>query len=239
MSNTTVALTATSKDYPAILAAWRDMAYGALAKGQTPAQVLTTLTTYVAEMENWASGTTAKYQERKAEWAPEKAGLRVLYAEVQRIGRGEAIDASPAAATRTEAGPDQGRAKTALPNGTYTVAFPDGEHRTIRLQDDWRDDAPAGSQVAQFLSGTDNTNDFTGFAFVSGRNARVWRKWADSAARSVEALNVLLRADLDGAKAMGEAYALTSGRCWRCNRLLTVPASIHRGLGPDCATKVA
>ena len=35
-----------------------------------------------------------------------------------------------------------------------------------------------------------------------------------------------------------EAYALLSSRCARCNRTLTVPASIHRGLGPECAQKM-
>jgi SNF2 family DNA or RNA helicase len=36
-------------------------------------------------------------------------------------------------------------------------------------------------------------------------------------------------------ESMGLSYAMNSGRCWKCGRELTVPASIHRGLGPDCA----
>ena len=34
-----------------------------------------------------------------------------------------------------------------------------------------------------------------------------------------------------------EAYAIGSGKCACCGRTLTVPASVHRGLGPDCAKK--
>ena len=38
-------------------------------------------------------------------------------------------------------------------------------------------------------------------------------------------------------KGAGEAYALESANCFRCGRKLTVPVSIHRGLGPECASK--
>jgi len=37
---------------------------------------------------------------------------------------------------------------------------------------------------------------------------------------------------------LAEAHALSSGNCLACLRTLTVPASIHRGLGPDCAARL-
>ena len=38
-------------------------------------------------------------------------------------------------------------------------------------------------------------------------------------------------------QAAGLAFALREGACYRCGRTLTVPASVHRGLGPECARK--
>ena len=35
----------------------------------------------------------------------------------------------------------------------------------------------------------------------------------------------------------GWKYADATGRCYICNKKLTVEASIHKGLGPDCAKK--
>jgi hypothetical protein len=35
----------------------------------------------------------------------------------------------------------------------------------------------------------------------------------------------------------GKAYALASGCCYICNRLLTTPESIADGIGPVCAAK--
>lgn len=123
---------------------------------------------------------------------------------------------------------------SSIPDGTYTVI--DGaERRTIRLRNaDWASDLPKGSQVAEFLSGPDNTADFTGFAFVVKGKARVWRRYR-SESTLVDMLTTLLNGGLDNAAQAGYAYALASSRCYRCNRTLTVPASIHRGLGPVCA----
>ncbi len=126
---------------------------------------------------------------------------------------------------------------SSVPNGTYTVVFAQDEpdRRTIRLRGaEWASDLPEGSQVAEFLAGPDNTSDYTGFAFVVKGRARVWKRFRDDTL-IVDALHVLLEGGLEAAQAAGMTYALASGRCWRCARTLTVPASIHRGLGPVCA----
>lgn len=150
-------------------------------------------------------------------------------------------------------------------DGTYTVVFThdevrhysDGdsiaadveERRTLRLRDatSWAKDLPAGSQVAEFLSGPDNETDFTGFAFVVNGKPRVWRRFRESGStltralpnesRIVQALEHLL--GMDDPSEAGYRYALESSRCYRCNHKLTVPASIHRGLGPVCAGMAA
>lgn len=45
----------------------------------------------------------------------------------------------------------------------------------------------------------------------------------------------IIAGDMSGT---GKEYAMKSGRCWRCNRKLTVPSSIESGIGPECASKI-
>jgi hypothetical protein len=47
-------------------------------------------------------------------------------------------------------------------------------------------------------------------------------------------LMVLFGADVEARHAAREAYAMRSGRCSRCNRDLTVPASLFAGMGSEC-----
>lgn len=122
-----------------------------------------------------------------------------------------------------------------VPNGYYTVVLASGERRTIRLDDaDWAKGQRAGTQAAYFLSGPDNQSDYVFFAFVQGGNAFVSRKH-QGATVLVEALRALLALDKLGWKQAGEAYAIESSRCARCNRMLTVPSSVSAGYGPVCA----
>lgn len=119
-------------------------------------------------------------------------------------------------------------------DGYYTVTSrtEGAPHRTfrVRTQPSNASFAP-GETVINLLTGPDNEQDYRGVAFLkpSGR-VFLWRRFKhDSAlARAIEAL-------VDDPSAAGELYALESNRCCRCNRRLTVPASIHRGLGPVCA----
>src|SRR6185503_17282774 len=128
-----------------------------------------------------------------------------------------------------------------LPNGTYTIILDAAtdEYRTIRLAD-----APAsfnaapGTQIASFLSGADNEASYTGFAFVVGTSARIWKKFdKHSGGKCVQALAQLLASD-DPIEAMRE-YVLRSARCGVCGRKLTTPDSIRMGIGPICASKLA
>lgn len=124
-------------------------------------------------------------------------------------------------------------------NGTYTIVLNEkGDYRTIRIVDAPETmNKPQGTQIAQFLSGADNEHNYTGFAFVSGSRVGIWSKFkADSVL--AKALNILLTADKEQQADYGQAYAIESSNCWRCGKKLTVPASLHRGLGPICAKKL-
>jgi len=122
----------------------------------------------------------------------------------------------------------------ALHEGRYTIEFADGSYKTLRVrrQDDDANFKP-GVLIVSFLSGSDNDSDYTGFGHVEADGTiRIWRKFLQSTELR-EAVKVL-RGSPDGAR---EAYAIRSGRCSRCGRTLTVPASLHAGMGPECARK--
>jgi hypothetical protein len=124
-----------------------------------------------------------------------------------------------------------------LPNGRYTVINDTtAEYRTIELSDcPERYSKPAGTQIAAFLSDPNNEADYIGFAFVfPGRKSVLFNRYRSNLDLCYS-LAVLL--DSDG-PAYGELYAIESGRCYHCNRVLTVPVSVHNGLGPTCAKKL-
>jgi hypothetical protein len=122
-----------------------------------------------------------------------------------------------------------------LISGRYTVAFPDGTWRTLRIQmpDPQRKFAPDRIIVA-YLYGPNNASDYKGFAFIA-EDGQVW-PWKSFAGdlQIVEAAEILLK---DPRKA-GEAFAMKSKQCYHCGRDLTVPVSLHRGLGPICFAKL-
>jgi hypothetical protein len=123
----------------------------------------------------------------------------------------------------------------AVAEGRYTVQFENGSYKTLRVrrQDEDADFKP-GLLLVSFLSGSDNDRDYTSFAHVEDDGTtRVWKRYRQSP-DLVEALKVLIGAPT----AAREAYAEQSGCCSRCGRTLTVPTSLHAGLGPECAKKV-
>jgi hypothetical protein len=125
--------------------------------------------------------------------------------------------------------------------GTYTLVRSDGTYRTLQFTTPkWADN----KLTVAYLSGNDNECSYTGFAFVNtdanGKlHVQMWSRYKG---------NLELRSDLDEFLTLrshdeahklfldkAESYALESGSCMRCGRTLTVPASLHRGLGPECA----
>jgi hypothetical protein len=132
-----------------------------------------------------------------------------------------------ATATAEPPAPPAPAVEAALLDGTYSLPH-EGGHRTFRLRTQAKD-APfaPGKRVLQYLSGPDNSYDYTGFAFVHGTSLKVWKKFTDNAALVEQAKTLL--AD--------PAQALVAAECRRCHRPLTVPSSIDAGLGPECAKK--
>ena len=170
------------------------------------------------------------------------AALNVLQGDIKRH-RPRAtsdkihVDFSPTTGSDAAQGP----VHPVVADGTYTMILSEGLRRTVQLEtvDPLRVwGLRSGTQVARYLYGPDNTSNFKGFAWVRGGEFTIWRGYAkDGHLR--EALRVLLTTTDEQQANMGESYALASGRCWKCGKKLTVPASIYRGLGPICAKRLS
>jgi hypothetical protein len=116
----------------------------------------------------------------------------------------------------------------AIAQGFYTVVR-DGAHRTFRVRQQAADKSFApGKFIISLLTGSDNTSSYTGIGFVSETGVNLWKKYAESQ------MEFWLEPLLSDQVVAGQAYALESGNCFRCNRLLTDPESIEYGIGPVC-----
>jgi hypothetical protein len=165
--------------------------------------------------------------------------MRAAHEREQRVS----APATPASASVTSTTYDKS-AERAVANGRYTIVFDaddESDRVTLRLRDDFRSDLSANDlerlQVASFLNGSDNESDYRSFAFVAGRTFAPFKRYRD-AERVQRALALLLR-DEQAMLSARTAYAVESGKCSACGRTLTVPASVHAGLGPICAKRAA
>lgn len=119
-------------------------------------------------------------------------------------------------------------------DGYYTLVYPNGEHRTLRIKT-LKDGNLEGKTIIGYLNGTDNVSQYKYFGFVSEEGLRFWRKFEET--ESVERRSRILKAYQtlsENPSEAGKTYALHSGNCFVCNRLLTNPESIEAGIGPEC-----
>lgn len=119
-------------------------------------------------------------------------------------------------------------------DGTYTVV--DGDrHTTVAVKSNPKFPGP----ILSVMVGPDNERDFEAAGVIVNNRLRGWRSARRVVVERAEAaLAVLVGGGPEGVEGARMAYALKSGRCALCGRTLTVPASLHRGLGPECAKKV-
>lgn len=140
-------------------------------------------------------------------------------------------DATPAAKVnaKVEAALVEGSPEV-IYDGVYTVTYADGTYKTLKLRTQKADARfRPGVQLVKYLSGPDNTNDYTGFGEVHGGTVKIWKKFADN-----EGLAKACKVMLGAKDAEQGATFEVSVSCFRCGRPLTVPASMHDGYGPDC-----
>jgi len=136
-------------------------------------------------------------------------------------------------------------------NGTYTLVNEEGVHKTFLVKTQKKDARfAAGERMVSLLTGTDNESSYKGFAFVKDDDRiLVWRKkrgngkmsafdyFAYLLPKAAQSLIGEEGEELEGEfEVNGRKYkVLLSKKCMYCNRKLTTPESIRRGVGPECA----
>lgn len=128
-------------------------------------------------------------------------------------------------------------------NGFLTVTNETtGEHRTFRVRTQKEDAKFApGSRIVSLLIGPDNTSDYQGFGFVKENGWIVlWKRNRtpryEGLAKAVRLAFRALEKGEDTFSTPRATYSVQlSKRCRVCNRPLTSPESLTRGVGPECA----
>lgn len=207
------------------------------AKGLSDAQAAAVITMMVREARSMARQLEREIAAERGELDPDlEIEQADDYARWQRAQESRAHDAY----VRTTTGADQGFCDVPgladVPSATYTLARADG-HVTIRFREWLREGRPvAGKRAVQILTGPDNETNFQTVASIEGNDVRLFSRYrADGEVAA--ALRFLAGGTIEDHDTARFTYAQRSGKCARCNRTLTVPASINRGLGPDCAAR--
>jgi hypothetical protein len=118
-------------------------------------------------------------------------------------------------------------------NATITLeSLRTGAHFTYRIREP--KDISNGLYFVSLLNGPDNESDYMYLGIIrNGAFALTRNSKAGKGAPSVVAFNYFWRL-ADGAFP-DQLVVHHEMRCGRCNRTLTVPESITRGIGPECA----
>ena len=123
-----------------------------------------------------------------------------------------------------------------LQDGRYTLVYGNGEYRTLRVKT-----ARKGGLAGKVILSYKNGSTYEGIAFLLPGNAvKFWSRFIYANTHAPERLTRIeaaVRRIVENPTAAQMAYAMRENACARCGKALTVPASIHKGLGPECARK--
>lgn len=125
-------------------------------------------------------------------------------------------------------------------NARLTLVSKKTQHRfTYRIRQPKEPNQPPGAEPPHFvqvLTGPDNTGDFTFLGTIFKRGEyRIGRKSPISAAAPSAMAWAWFWPRLLKDRIPETMEVWHEGRCGRCGRALTVPESIERGIGPECA----
>lgn len=120
-----------------------------------------------------------------------------------------------------------------VPNGFYTLTFPDGSHRTFRVRTESKGDF-RGKRTLALLIGPDNSNDYESFAFIENDGPKVWKRFKTHR----QATHAAILWSLIGGELLDGYELKLSKRCLACNRPLTTPESTESGYGPLCRERL-
>lgn len=110
-----------------------------------------------------------------------------------------------------------------------------GDHFTYRVS------KPEGKDITfvSLLTRPDNENGFSYLGIIRDKQFRTTKKsCASMDAPSAKAFNYIYRYLAEEKMWPPKVDLWHEGRCGKCGRALTVPESIERGIGPDCAERM-
>lgn len=194
-------------------------------------------------MSLYGSGFTMSYEEFCRMYRRENGAPELTYCERCSVipvapGLKFCADCSEAEVAEFEAEAAADAPDFVIDDGTYTLVYDGDTYFTFRIRTA-KTGKFAGKRLAEYLNGPDNSLDFQAFGFVNTHTINVWRRFENghlvNRAREIEAV---ARNDREALESAGLLYAERSSRCRRCNKVLTVPASLAAGYGPDCAARI-
>jgi hypothetical protein len=96
-----------------------------------------------------------------------------------------------------------------------------------------------GQRFVALLTGPDNEGDYTYLGMLESGQFRLTRaSKLPLSSEPVQAFGYLLRCVYVERRLPTVLQVWHEGKCGRCGRTLTVPESIERGIGPECASKL-
>jgi len=96
----------------------------------------------------------------------------------------------------------------------------------------------AGVYFVSLLTGSDNESSYSYIGIIRNGEFR-WtaKSRVTQEAKSFKAFAWLFRTVIIGNTLPATCEIWHEGRCGRCHKTLTVPSSLERGIGPECAKK--
>ena len=122
-----------------------------------------------------------------------------------------------------------------VPNGIFTL-FRGDEWRTFKIRSQKADARfKPGERILYALCGPRNMDDYRGIGTIDERGLVIWFKWRGTpTAAFAQMFWERMAEDKHLEWSVEEART-----CLVCNRLLTTPASVLSGIGPECADRGA
>jgi hypothetical protein len=121
-----------------------------------------------------------------------------------------------------------------LAPGFYTICYPSGDYRTIRVKI-VKDGPLQGKVILSFKE----MGSYVGFGFLNpDGSVKFWKRFKQNNSEvRLQRIRLAIRIIVRAPEPHALIFAEKERCCSRCGRKLTVPASLYRGRGPECAGK--
>jgi len=128
-------------------------------------------------------------------------------------------------------------------NGTFTVTSylkSNGKHRTFKISTMRNEDHFLhGQRVLYLMTGSDNNSSYRRFGTVTDDGIRIFTKCSTPENKAYADLLWSMLTEGDNSKYVALGYTISASlNCIMCNKKLTTPESLARGIGPVCDGRI-